>query len=119
MTINNSEETLLESNLQNCSTLSNENSCDSSSNLKEKSNVENELEFNEIETNESAINLRNTEIREISGQTSSICIEKCNESINQDIKKHDSWRLSLNNTDNLNVTDYVNELLNKRNSGRE
>lgn len=108
--INYSEETLKESNVQNGCILSNGNSCDSSSNLKENINVGNEVEFNEIETNESAINLGKT--------------EKCNEShkqelLFQDIKKQDSCRLSLNNTDNLNVTDYVNELLNKRNSGRE
>lgn len=36
---------------------------------------------------------------------------------NADMKKEHSHRLSMNNTDDLNVTDYINELLTKRNSG--
>lgn len=88
--------------------------------MKESSNVGNLFETREKETNEIAENCMATEISENFGKSSIICSESKNqELLFQDLNKQDSCRLSLNNTDNLNVTDYVTELLNKRNSGTE
>lgn len=124
---------------ENTVLLSDHSLCNSYSHLKENSNNSEEIisdinqkdkkvvanysnvrmSTDKYESNRSRTSLSNLDFAENLLEPIPIPIESCNVLNIQEQRCTDgkNEELSLNNTDNLNVTDYVIELLNKRNSG--